>query len=172
MRRKYNKELVDWLRNNAIKYTIKELTAIVNKRYNENYTDKSIRKLLYSNRIDFKYECRQRAFNNAYSRPIGSELVKPDGMTLVKVSKNEWKYKQRLIYEEYYNVKLNEDEYVIFLDQDRTNFNINNLKVITRRESSILSNQHIFSKIPEATETGIQVAKLMIKMKELKKEGE
>lgn len=171
MRRKYNKDLIEWLNHNASKYMIDELVPIVNKKYKETYTRVQLQKLLVRNKIQYKYKDKNKSHNMSRLH-IGTEYTKSDGMVLVKVGRNEWKYKQRLIYEEYYNVKLKEDEYVIFLDQDRTNFNINNLKVITRRESSILANQHIFSKIPEATKTGIQVAKLMIKMKELKKEGE
>lgn len=171
MRRKYNKDLIEWLNNNASKYIVDELVPIVNKKYKETYTRVQLQRLLVRNKIEYKYKNENKSHNMS-KLPIGTEYVKSDGMVLVKVDKNEWKYKQRLIYEQYYNVKLNEDEYVIFLDQDRTNFNINNLKKVTRRESSILANQQIFSKIPEATRTGIQIAKLMIKMNELKKEGE
>ena len=91
-------------------------------------------------------------------------------MTLIKISENKWMYKQRYLYEKYYNVKLTNDDYIIFLDQDRTNFDIKNLKRITRHESAILSNQKLFSNNPKVTETGVQVAKLMIKIKESKNE--
>ena len=88
-------------------------------------------------------------------------------MILVKVAQpNIWKYKQRLIYEQYYNIELTENDYIIFLNQNRTDFRIENLKRITRRESSILSNQKIFSTNENLTELGILTAKLMIKIKE------
>ena len=99
--------------------------------------------------------------------PLFSERVKPDGMVLVKIAKNKWEYKQRYIYSKYYNKKLTSNDYIIFLDQDRTNFNIDNLKLVTRHESSIISNQKAFSTNAKATEVGINIAKLMIKTKEL-----
>ena len=98
--------------------------------------------------------------------PIGSERVKSDGMIQVKVSPDKWEYKQRLIYSKYHNVKLTSDDFIIFLDQDRNNFDISNLKRVTRRESSIMANEKIFSHCSLATKTGIFVAKLIIKTKE------
>lgn len=99
--------------------------------------------------------------------PIGTEYIKKDGMVLIKISSNKWMYKQRFIYEQYYNVHLKNDDYIIFLDQNRNNFDINNLKLISRKESAYLSNQKIFSKNKEATELGIKIAKLHYKIKEV-----
>ena len=168
-RRKYNKELINWLNNNAKNYIVEDLVKLVNNKFNETYTKLELQKLLVRNKISYKYTNKNKSHNMS-KLPIGYEYTKSDGMVLVKIGRNEWIYKQRLIYEQHHKVKLNSDEYVIFLDQDRTNFNINNLKVVTNRESSILSNQKIFSSIPELTETGIQVAKLIIKTKEKRKE--
>jgi hypothetical protein len=68
---------------------------------------------------------------------------------------------------QHYGVKLTGDDYIIFLDQDRNNFDINNLEKITKRESAIISNQKIFSQRPEATKVSIQIAKLIIKIKDM-----
>lgn len=86
-------------------------------------------------------------------------------MVLVKIGKNKWTYKQRLIYENYYGVELAEDEYIIFLDNDRTNFDINNLQCVSRRVSSILSNQKLRSVNQDITKLGIEVANLIIEIK-------
>jgi len=165
MRRKYNIDLINYLKENALKYNIDELLPKVNKMFNEKYDRNNLQKLLVRNKIQYKYKNKNMSHNMSFL-PIGTEYTKSDGLVLVKVSRNEWKYKQRLIYEQYYNVELPDDVYVIFLDQDRTNFDIKNLRVITRRESGIMANQKVFSKIPEVTETAINVAKLMIKTKE------
>ena len=87
-------------------------------------------------------------------------------MTQIKISKNKWEYKQRYLYEKYHNVKLKTDEQVIFLDQDRTNFDIDNLKVISRQESALMANQGLFSKNAHATLVGITNVKLINKLKE------
>lgn len=166
MRRKINPELKEYCSNNS-NLTIDELLPLVNKKFKEHYTRLSLQKYLIRNKIPYKYSNFKRSNNNCYKKPIGTEYTKSDGMVLVKIAKNKWEYKQRLIYMKHYGVKLTNDDYIIFLDQDRTNFNINNLRRITRRESSILINQKIFSKKPEATELAIQIAKLMIKIKDM-----
>lgn len=165
MRRKYNLDLQNWLKQNAMFFTIKELLPKVNKLFKENFEENDLRKLLIRNRIDYKKEQPRKSCNNVYSLPIGSEYVKPDGMTLVKINKRDWVYKQRKIYEDYYKVKLKDDEFVVFLDQNRNNFNINNLKKISRQASAIMANEDLFSKNEKVTELGIDVANLAIKTK-------
>lgn len=171
MRRKINNELKEYLLRIGKDFTPEELVLIVNTKFNEKYDEDSLRKYLWRNKIPYKYECKNRSNNSAYKRvQIGTEYTKPDGMIMVKVSKNEWVYKQRLIYEQYHNVKLKEDEYVIFLDGNRGNFNIDNLKVLTRQEASYLGNfkynYGIDKTNKDIIETEIELARLMIKTKE------
>ena len=104
--------------------------------------------------------------------PIGSEYRRSDGMILVKISKNKWQYKNRLMYEKYHNCKLTNDDFIVFLNQNRNDFSKENLKRITRRESSILTNQKMFSKHKDLTNLGILTAKLMIKSKKKEDENE
>lgn len=170
MRRKFNKDMYDYLVKNGYKHTLKEWVVILNNKYNENFTLKNIQQYFFRHCIEYKYEMPNHSNNNVYKCSIGSERVKGDGMVQVKIAPRKWEYKQRLIYEQYYNVKLTSDDYIIFLDQDRTNFDIKNLKRISRHESSILSNQKLFSKNSSVTELGILIAKLMIKTKKLRKE--
>ena len=76
------------------------------------------------------------------------------------------------MYEKYHNCKLTNDDFIVFLNQDRNDFSKENLKRITRRESSILSNQKMFSKDKDLTNLGILTAKLMIKSKNKEDENE
>lgn len=163
MRNKYTKEFEDKMIELAPNKTIDELLKIANKDYN--ITKKQLASYLSKRQIQYKNYNKNKVREMGLDVPIGTEYVKPDGMTLVKISKNKWDYKQRIIYSKYHNVKLTSDDYIIFLDQNRNNFNIDNLVKVTRHESAILANQQLFSKKPNVTETGIQVAKLMIKLK-------
>ena len=165
MRNKYTKEFENKMIKLAPTKTINELVKIANKDYN--ITKKQLTLYLSKRQIRYKDYNKNKVRLMGENIPIGTEYVKPDGMVLVKVSKSKWQYKQRLIYEKYHKVKLTSDDYVIFLDQDRTNFNIDNLRVVSRRESSILANQKIFSSNPKVTETGIDVARLIIKLKDI-----
>jgi hypothetical protein len=167
MRRKFNPEMHTYLKKYGRHHTLKEWQTIINEKFSENFTLKDTQMYFCRHNIPFKYEQPQKANGGvALSLPIGSERVKADGMVQVKVGQRRWEYKQRLIYQQYYSVKLTSDDYIIFLDQDRTNFDISNLKRVSRRESSILSNQKMFSHNPKITELGIDVAKTMIKAKD------
>lgn len=167
MRRKINPELKEYLVNNGNKYIVKDLVKLVNKKFNENYKENELRKYLVRNKIDYKYENKNKSNPMGTNVPLGTEYIKPDGMTLVKVSKNEWKYKQRLIYEEHYGIKLKESDYIIFLNQDRTDFRIENLAKVTRKESSYLANMDIFSTDADVTNLSINLVKMVLKTKEM-----
>ena len=173
MRRKTNLKLKQWLLDNGNNRTIKEMLPEINIIFNENYKENELRKYLIRNRIPYKYECEWKSHNKAGSScKIGTEYTKKDGMVIVKVSRNEWKDKQRLIYEQYHNVKLSPNEYVIFLDNNRKNFNIDNLKVVSKLEASYLANYDLKSSKKEVTKLGINVADLIIKTKEVSKKYE
>lgn len=164
MRNKYTNEFENKMKLLAPTHTLSDLLEIAQKDYI--ITKSQLQKYLSKRNIKYKDYNANKVRNVDERVLIGTERIKPDGMIQVKVSKNKWVYKQRMIYENYYNVKLTSDDYIIFLDQDRTNFDITNLKRISRRESSILANQKMFSKDKNLTELGILTAKLMIKSKE------
>lgn len=172
MRNKYSEKFEKDMIRLATDNSLDSLLKVAKSKYKYNITKKQLRLYLSKRKIrykDFDYARSERTRNLGDYYPIGYEYTKDDGMVLVKIAKDKYMYKQRYIYEQYYNVKLTSDDYIIFLDQDRTNFNIDNLKRINRRESSIVANQKLFFNKPELTKTGIEIAKLMIKVKEKNK---
>ena len=170
MRNKYSKQFEEEMIALAPTNELERLFWVARCKYNYPITKEQLRQYLSKRNIIYKDYNANKKRDMGSKMPLYSERVKPDGMIQVKVGKNRWMYKQRYIYSKYYNIELTSDDYIIFLDQDRTNFNIDNLKRISRHESSILANQKIFSSNPVATKTGIEVAKLMIKLKSKEKE--
>lgn len=173
MRRTINNKLKQYLIDFNGKLTIDELLPKVNKKFKENYTRLQLQKYLVRNKIPYKYTNKNKIREMGKNIPIGTEYTKPDGMVMIKVSKNKWVYKQRLIYEKHYGVNLKNNEYVIFLDGNRNNFKINNLMLLTNKEAGYLGafkvNDSIDIKNKNVIKTEIAIAKLMIKAKELKK---
>jgi len=165
MRNKYTKEFENKIIKLAPTHTISQLLKIANKDYK--VTKTQLRQYLSKRNIIYKDYNNNKARLMGNKVPVGIERVKPDGMVQVKIAPNKWEYKQRLIYSKYHNIELTSNDYIIFLDQDRTNFNIDNLMRVSRHESSILSNQKMFSKDKEVTKLGILTSKLMIKIKEM-----
>ena len=170
MRNKYSKEFENEMKALSKENTLNELLDIAKNKYKYQISKKNLLEYLSKRKIRYKgyNEKKIREYKNP--KPLFSERVKNDGMVQIKIAKDKWEYKQRYIYSKYHNVKLTNDDYIIFLDQDRTNFNIDNLYLVSRRESSILANQKIFSKNPNVTKVGIEIAKLIIKSKDRKEQ--
>ena len=109
-------------------------------------------------------------------KPVGTERITEDGYTEIKVKDpNVWKLKHRLIYEEHYG-EIPNGYVVMFLDRDKSNFDINNLILISRKQLRILNQNYLIKDDPELTKSGIILADLLIKInekdKEIKKNGE
>lgn len=171
MRRKVNNKLKEYLLEFAKDKTIDELLPLVNEKFNENYDRLHLQKYIIRNRIPYKYSNPEK-IRDMSSLPIGTERVKDRDRIYVKVAKNKWIYKQRYIYEQYHKVKLTSNDFIVFLDGDKTNFNIDNLYKITRYEAAHLGNICAHSKSKDVRRVSIDVAKLMIKIKDLEKEYE
>lgn len=171
IRNKYSLEFEQEMMELATTHTLNELLVVAKTKYDYDITKIQLQSYLSKRQIRYKdYHATKARGNMGDKYPIGSERIKPDGMVQVKVAKNKWEYKQRMIYSKYHNVKLTSDDFIIFLDQDRSNFDIDNLARVTKRESAITANLQMFSKEPQVTKTGIEVAKLMIKLKDKEKE--
>lgn len=109
-------------------------------------------------------------------KPVGTERITEDGYTEIKVKDpNVWKLKHRIIYEEHYG-EIPKGYVVMFLDRDKSNFDINNLILISRKQLRILNQNYLIKDDPELTKSGIILADLLIKInekdKEIKKNGE
>ena len=172
MRNKYSDKFEKEMKRLAPRKTLEELLKIAIKKYNYDITKNQLRQYFYKREIRYKDYSIKKVRSVGDKIPIGSEYRKSDGMILVKISKNKWQYKNRLMYEKYHNCKLTSDDFIVFLNQDRNDFSKENLKRITRRESAILSNQKMFSKDKDLTNLGILTAKLMIKSKKKEDENE
>lgn len=169
MRNKYSKEFEETMRELAPSTDLDRLLWYAYSYFGYEINKGQLRQYLSRRHIRYKDYNRKRARDMGIKLPIGTEYVKDDGMILIKVSKNKWMYKQRYLYEQYHNVKLRNDQYVIFLNQDRTDFSKDNLKAISRHESAIMSNLGLFSTDRQVTETGNTVAKMIVKLKDIEK---
>ena len=61
---------------------------------------------------------------------------------------------------------------MIFLDGDRSNFDLSNLMIVTRKEAAFINHERLQIKgSQELSKTGVLVAKLKLKIKEKSNEG-
>lgn len=104
-------------------------------------------------------------------RPIGSERVdSKDGYLLVKIAEpNKWKAKHRVIWEEANGSSLPKGHAIMFADGNICNFDLDNLILVSRRELLVLNQENLIQKDTELTKTALNIAKLKIKIQEVKK---
>lgn len=76
---------------------------------------------------------------------LGSE-IEEDGYIRVKISNHQnfhtrWRLKHHIIYEKYHpNIKIGKTDRVLFLDGNKRNFDIHNLKLVSLSEQSHIAN--------------------------------
>ena len=162
----YSKEFEDDMRLKSSSCSLDDLWVIAKYKYKYNVSRDNLQKYLSRRKIRYVGYNPKKA-NQSKQLPIGTEYIKDDGMTLIKVKPDKWQYKQRYIYEKYHNVKLKSTDYVIFLDGNRNNFDIDNLKCVDCRKASMYANLRLGSTDKEITEAALLYADSAIMIKEL-----
>lgn len=102
-------------------------------------------------------------------RPVGSERINKEGYLEVKIADpNKWELKHRYIYKKHYG-DIPKGHNVIFADTNKTNFNIDNLILVSKSEMLILNRNKLIYEDNELTKVGVNIAKVMDKVKKISK---
>lgn len=183
---KYTDEMKQFILDNYKGRYNQELADLFNQKFNTNITSKTIKSYKANNKLNSgltgKFRKGQTPHNKGKKmpkevyekvkhtmfakgnvppnhRPVGSERISKDGYIEVKVAEpNKWRLKQRVVYEEAKG-EIPEGCPIIFLDGNKRNFDIENLRCITRSELLYL-NCNGLNNSNEITETGILMARL------------
>lgn len=104
-------------------------------------------------------------------RPVGSERVTVDGYIEIKVEEpNRWRLKHNVVWEAHHG-KIPKGSIVVFLDGDRMNVAIENLKMLKRSELLIMNRYNLYGANAEATEVGTNLARLIDVTNKAKRDG-
>lgn len=183
---KYTDEMKQFILDNYKGRYNQELADLFNQKFNTNITSRTIKSYKANNKLNSgltgKFRKGQTPHNKGKKmpkevyekvkhtmfakgnvppnhRPVGSERISKDVYIEVKVAEpNKWRLKQRVVYEETKG-KIPEGCPIIFLDGNKRNFDIDNLRCITRSELLYL-NCNGLNNSNEITETGILMARL------------
>lgn len=183
---KYTDEMKQFILDNYKGRYNQELADLFNQKFNTNVTSRTIKSYKANNKLNSglsgKFRKGQTPHNKGKKmpkevyekvkhtmfangnvppnhRPVGSERISKDGYIEVKVAEpNKWRLKQRVVYEEAKG-KIPEGCTIIFLDGNKRNFDIDNLRCITRSELLYL-NCNGLNNSNEITETRILMARL------------
>lgn len=175
---KYNKEMKDFIKKNVLGKTSNELTLMFNKYFKTDVSVNQIRCFMKNHKLPngvnacFKKGhtphnkgrkgvcakgCEKTWFSKGHiphnHKSVGSERISKDGYIEVKVKEpNTWRLKHNIVWENAYgNVPKNHA--IIFLDGDKQNMDIKNLKLITRSELLIMNRYGLFKPDAEITDT-------------------
>lgn len=177
----YTQEEEKWLKNNVDAFVNSiGLTKAFNKKFCSNRKNTAIRKKVSYLLPGHKYGHsggQKRGFGTSVTAmPIGSEILK-DGYIFVKVADNplpknytskqrnkNWKAKHRLVWEKAHG-EIPKDHLVVFLDGDKTNFDLNNLYLISRKITTPMIRNGWFSKDRDLTLAAIKWCELHYTLK-------
>lgn len=168
---RYTKEEQEFIKNNAIGITTQELTELFNKEFNKNINSSALRSYKKHHKIKSGVNSRFKKGIKPHNwKPVESEFIsKNDGYTYIKVEEpNKWIEKQRYLYEKYKG-EVPKGYCVIFADQNKENFDLNNLILVKEKDKLTAKNRHLLFNDKELTEVGINIASLINKASELRK---
>lgn len=180
-RTKWTTEMIEWLKHHYEDDSYNRLAIKINETFNVKVTGSSIEhKITRLGLKKSKESIKRYILPNAFSfkkghipaskKPIGYERIHPDGYTFVKVAEPDvFIGKHRVVYEQYHG-PIPENYNVIFADGNKSNFNIDNLVLVSNAELVIINTRKLrFKGNTEATKTGVMLAKLMIRGGQLAK---
>lgn len=102
-------------------------------------------------------------------KPVGSERITKDGYIMLKVAEpNKWRLKHVVEWEKN-NGKLPKNHALIFLDRNKQNTSLDNLKLVSRSELLIINRDNLLKDNKELNETAVIIAKVTDKVQRLTK---
>lgn len=151
-----------------------DIVNMINKKFKSSFTIDQIRWYKRHHHLKSYSEHIWNKGKKSYNhQPVGSEFVyyqagKEDfKTTFIKIAEPDvWVRKQYYMYEKYYG-KIPKDGAVIFLNGNRDDFSKSNLKCITMHEHMFMMTNSLYFNNKDLTETGILIAKLKMKQKQL-----
>ena len=98
-------------------------------------------------------------------KPVGSERKTKDGYIMVKVSEpSKWRLKHVVVWEKV-NGKIPKGHTLIFLDRNKENTSLDNLRLVSRSELLIINSNKLLKNSKEINETVVNIAKVTDKVR-------
>lgn len=199
-KRLFNDEQVRFIENHAIGTPNDVLTELINSRFGTSFTLKQIKGWKRNHKLSsgltgyfekghepmnkgtkgmFNVGGNKTSFKKGQVplnyKPVGSERVDPYGYVLVKVRddgpwQKRWRPKHKVEWEKV-NGPIPKGHVLIFLDGNKQNITMKNLKLITQAQHLLLNRKQWRSEIPEATLAGVNLVQIQDKVIKLKKES-
>jgi hypothetical protein len=147
-------EIEAYMKDNYKTAGFSKLTEMVNSAFGTSYTRVQIANYFHIRRLKLNPERGKGA-----TVQVGSEWISNDGYVYVKVSSTgTWSMKHRLIWEQA-NGPIPKDKSIIFLDNNKQNYNLENLALVDKAECLDLIRYGLRFSDPELTKTALAVVR-------------
>ena len=175
---RWSKDEINYLREIAKGKYIDEIASLMSIKFNYEFRKEQIKYAMNYNGIYSFTRGKGEPWNKGAKvgnshivniKDIGSEYTSKEGYIMVKVAQpNKWVAKHRYMYEQHYG-KIKGSDVIIFLDGNKKNVSIDNLRCVTRQQSKYMNARGLVYDDAELTKVGIEVANLIIKTNEAKR---
>ena len=103
--------------------------------------------------------------------PVSTINYTTDGYPKEKIGEpNQWVLKHRKVWEDHHG-PIPKGYSIVFLDGDKTNYDISNLACLSKNEIARMNQNHLFTSNADLTKSGIGLTKLTNKIREVEKNG-
>lgn len=134
--------------------------------YNAEQLKKKAKRLGISTRLTGGFK---EGINFNYGFKVGAESKDRNGYIKVKVAEpNVWELKHRMIWEKV-NGKVPEGYNLLFADKNKSNTSLDNLLLVSVQELMMMTKFNLIKTNKELTVTGLNIARLILKISEVKK---
>ena len=135
----FTDEIREFIKESHKGNSVQELTNIVNKTFQTDFTKVQIKNHLYDHGMTTGRDTRfKKGKEHFMFKPIGSEMVDYAGRTYVKVTDTKWRLKSHLVWEEA-NGPMPDGHLLIYLDKNVGNYQLDNLELVDHKEKIVLT---------------------------------
>lgn len=188
---RYTEEQQVFIKEHVQGRTTEELTDLVNERFGINLSISQIRAYKKNNKllsgVDAKFKKGRTSHNKGKSgggwkptefkkghrpynyMPVGSERVNGDGYVDIKIADpNKWRAKHLIVWEAA-NGLVPKGYVILFGDQNRRNFDLDNLLLVSKKQMLTLNRRRLIQRDTELTRSAILVTDLIHKIASINK---
>lgn len=160
-------KIQEYVKTNYKGVSYRKLADDLNRFFKTSYTREQI-----------KGYCRYHGLHNGVTtaKPVGYECFNARGYVEVKVrlkpshprGSDNYALKQHLVWEQAHG-PIPAGSKIVFLDGDKANCDIENLRLATNAERGVMMQKGLYNTNPALTESGVLLAKVVVAAKEKKK---
>lgn len=129
-----SEEQKKWLLNKIPYYSPIVIADMFKEKFNQDIKVGNIRNLRFysNNRGKYQRKIFDMRYRDKIKKPLYNEITDNRGRDYVRVGNKKYQIKRRYVWEQYYGRKIPKGYEVIFLDNDKTNYDIKNLALIKK----------------------------------------